>query len=664
MNPIKRQRVAIYSRVSTDDQAVDGISIHQQPLIVRAALDRELGAGNFEVVGEFSDAGMSGSLGPSDREVQNGKLVAKKADRPGMSKIFELALRRDIDVVASLNPSRLYRRNDMYVILERVFKENGVGLIFDHDPIDLNSPAGQMMAGVVGAVHSYQRNSNNALIKQMIGRRKDGGSPTGTLPYGWRYPTAAEKESGRLAIVPIPDQLNAVRQVKELYLRGHSEEAVAREMNKCGVKFMPKKADKHGNTRTEWDASRVRILLKNVVHAGYVTDSAGNHIKGLHYGDRAYDFEDYLRIQELMSRKRRRPIGHKSTRPELALAGIPKCGSCGATLSYRHFGGYLHFTCKGLRARGESRHVHVRANVLERAILHEIEMLAQSEEVKREARRRIGQEVRKANQEGLREMATLESRLAKLESMVDEAATLLLEGVLGKDAYQRQTASIESEREQVAARISELSSALSSVARVEDLERRAFQALDSFPTVWRHLETCERTRLLETALESLVVEDRGGYSVARIKLRLLPEVVVPLPRMNAPRNSTTGGVETLTESEMAALWHLADGRSPSQGAAAMGVSRSTFSTLTARAARRVGESHPIKAARKSKIWIGRVAHLLPLYEQPRVRLRNAKRPPFIHTTVRKLAEDGLTAQEISTQIGIDLDRVAKILEGS
>lgn len=661
MSRLIKPRIVIYSRVSTDEQVTVGMSLQEQPGVAREALDRKFGPGNYEIVGEFSDPGWSGNSGPTDRDVRDGKLIPKKGNRPGLSAVFELVLAGKVDYVACINPSRLYRRNDTNVVLERVFLEHGVGIVCDQDSLDLESPSGQLMAGVVGAVHSYQRSSNNALIKQMIGRRKDEGKATGTAPYGWRHPTAGEKERGMATLVPIHEQLEAVRQVKDLYLRGHSEREIARKLNEQGVAFLPKKVDNRGAKRTEWDQVRVNIVLKNIVHAGYVTDSKGEHIKGLHFGARAYDYEDYRRIKELMSQKRRRPVGIKSERPEMALTGIPKCGSCGATLHFRHFGGYLHFKCQGLRSEERSRHVMVRANILEMAVLHEVEKLATSEETKRQARLRIGMEVRKGNQDALTEKTSLETRKAKFDDMEEAALRQLREETLKEGMFKRQMDAIEGERKEVESRLSEITQSLSSVARTEDLERRAYQALESFPTVWAHLEPSERKRLMETVLESLIVEDRGGHSVAKIKVHLLAEVVVPLPRINATRGSQGGGVESLTESELAALWHLADGRKPSEGASLMRITRSTFSTLTARGAQRMGESNPLKAARRAKPWMTRIAHLLPLYEHPRAKLRSTKRAPFIFATVRKLASDGLTPQDISDQIGIDLGRVEEAL---
>jgi DNA-binding CsgD family transcriptional regulator len=395
-----------------------------------------------------------------------------------------------------------------------------------------------------------------------------------------------------------------------------------------------------------------------------VRDSNGELIKGRHHEDRAYGIESYLRIQDQIATKRRRPFGSKSERPNNSLIGLPKCASCLETLHYRYIDAYLTFRCNGYRSEGESRHVLVRADILEKAVLHEVAKVAQSDEVRREARQRIGQEVRKCNGDALRERATLEARKSKYDAQVEDALRQLRDGVLSESMFKRQMDCIKDDQEKVEARLSELAAELTSVARIEDLERRAMQALENFQTVWKHLEPCERTRLFETVLESLVVEDRGGHSVAKIKLRLVPEKIVVLPRVNAPKGSNGGGgIEYLTESEMAALWHLAQGHSPSQSAAYMNIERSTFSTFTARAAKRMGESVPAKAARRAKPWIDRVAHLLPLYEDSRVRFRNAKRPPVIQTTVRMLAKDGLSAEEISAKIGIDLARVQAILDG-
>lgn len=88
----KRLRVAIYTRVSTEEQAKDGISIHQQPDLVKEALDKKLGAGNYVIVRVCSDPGMSGSLGPTDEDIRDGKLIHRKNQRQGLCEVYNLIL--------------------------------------------------------------------------------------------------------------------------------------------------------------------------------------------------------------------------------------------------------------------------------------------------------------------------------------------------------------------------------------------------------------------------------------------------------------------------------------------------------------------------------------------------------------------------------------------
>src|SRR5512132_3689999 len=105
-------RIAIYTRVSTDDQERDGISLEEQPQLVRQYLDRKRRAGSYQVVMEVKDAGLSGSYGPDTVAINpaTNTLIPKRGKcRPGLAQIFEAALDNEIDAVAVYNVSRLYR---------------------------------------------------------------------------------------------------------------------------------------------------------------------------------------------------------------------------------------------------------------------------------------------------------------------------------------------------------------------------------------------------------------------------------------------------------------------------------------------------------------------------------------------------------------------------
>src|SRR5689334_18479327 len=84
-----RPRAAVYARVSTAEQAVNGTSLETQRNSCRAFAE----ANGWHVVGEFVDEGVSGT----------------KASRPALDALFDAVAGADVDVVVVLRLDRFAR---------------------------------------------------------------------------------------------------------------------------------------------------------------------------------------------------------------------------------------------------------------------------------------------------------------------------------------------------------------------------------------------------------------------------------------------------------------------------------------------------------------------------------------------------------------------------
>src|ERR1700757_5244525 len=128
------KRAAIYVRVSTDKQTVEN-----QVQALRQIAERR----GWEVVEQYSDAGISGSKG--------------RDGRPGLDAMLKDAQRRKFDVVMAWAIDRL---RPLVVDLLHTIQEleaAGVDLYLDQQSIDTTTPAGRLMFQVTGAFAEFER---------------------------------------------------------------------------------------------------------------------------------------------------------------------------------------------------------------------------------------------------------------------------------------------------------------------------------------------------------------------------------------------------------------------------------------------------------------------------------------------------------------------------
>jgi transcriptional regulator with XRE-family HTH domain len=147
----------LYLRVSTPSQVQtdydpEGISIPAQ----RVACERKAEQMGLTVVGEYMEPGRSATT-IEKRPVFQDMLAQIKAER-------------DVDYVIVYNLSRLNRNrvDDMKVIM--MMRSLKVTLISAQENID-ETPAGQLMHGILAAINEYRSNADGADIRYKMGQK-------------------------------------------------------------------------------------------------------------------------------------------------------------------------------------------------------------------------------------------------------------------------------------------------------------------------------------------------------------------------------------------------------------------------------------------------------------------------------------------------------------
>lgn len=202
----ERERAAVHIRVSTEDQAANGVSLAMQETRLRA-LCKERG---WKVAGVYRDG-----------------HSAKNVKRPALQRLLGDAVAGKFDVVCAHKLDRLTRSvRDLYDLLE-TFKKRRVAIVSAAQSIDATTLAGQAMVGMIGVFAQWERESIGARIADALRHKRREGKVYGSTPYGF------ERDGD--CLVPKGAQLGVVRGMHRLHRKCLPLHAIARKLNGGGV---------------------------------------------------------------------------------------------------------------------------------------------------------------------------------------------------------------------------------------------------------------------------------------------------------------------------------------------------------------------------------------------------------------------------------------------
>lgn len=203
-------KAVTYSRVSTEDQGLNGVSLaHQSD---KCKLQAQLA--DMEIIGEIVDSGKS----------------AKNLNRPGIQQILDMVKRKEIQAVIIYKLDRLTRNVSDLNRLVETFTKNGVSLISVKDSLDTQSAAGRMVINILGTISQWEREAIGERTKDALGFKKsEGRKYTGITPFGFTLNGADEYQEE-------PKEQEVIREIVRLRDETRmSFQAIADYLNGVGV---------------------------------------------------------------------------------------------------------------------------------------------------------------------------------------------------------------------------------------------------------------------------------------------------------------------------------------------------------------------------------------------------------------------------------------------
>jgi site-specific DNA recombinase len=284
------ERVALYVRVSTEEQANEGVSIDAQLAALRASARLN----NWLVADEYVDAGYTGGNG----------------ERPALQRLLLDAKAHKFNVVAVARLDRFYRNLRLLLNTIHEFDELGINFIATQENLNTSTTMGRFSLQIMGVIAEWERGRISERIRdaqtQLV---KSGYWKSGKTPYGYLW-LAKER---RWEVVE--DEAQVVRYIYRLYTG-----------EKLGIEKIVLRLNSEGyRTRRNmlWKYSTVHAIL---THPTY----QGKHSLGLQM-PAIVDGETW----ELAQRNRKQARSIKKEVHDWLLQGIGVCGLCGHVLHCR-----------------------------------------------------------------------------------------------------------------------------------------------------------------------------------------------------------------------------------------------------------------------------------------------------------------------------------------
>ena len=312
----RRKIIAIYCRVSTEEQSENGYSIDEQERLLEEWC-KKMG---YVIYKCYSDRGISG---------KNIK------DRPALKELLSDAKAGKFDMVISWKINRVSRKLEDVLKIVNLLEKNNITFKSYSEPFETDTPAGRMQFQMMALIGEFERGTIAQNVKMgMIAKAKSGNWCGGrVLGYDLVPNNSPEEEKkGKNKLKINEKEAEIVRFIFNEYSKGKGYKAITNQINKLGYKT------KKGN---DFSVGSIRDILTNPVYIGEIRYNVRQNwsekrrrninpnpirVKGKH--EAIIDRELWDKVQLILESKKGKPS--RIYDGEYPLTGILRCPKCGA----------------------------------------------------------------------------------------------------------------------------------------------------------------------------------------------------------------------------------------------------------------------------------------------------------------------------------------------
>lgn len=506
--------VAIYARVSTEEQAEEGYSIQAQLDTLRQYAKQN----RYIVSKEYKDEGISG------KSIQN---------RPQLQQLLRDAKQGLFQEVIVWKINRISRNQlDLLTIVDELQK-HGVSFRSFTENFETETPMGRFALQMMGSVAELERNTIVDNVKMGMKQRAKQGKWNGGKVLGYE---SVEVEGSKFRkrketqLVIVESEATLVRMIFEKYASGKGIKAIANELNHLGYK-------------TKWgkpfSVVAVKDILNNPLYVGKIRFNKQENWtvkrrKGTNASPILADGEHEPIISEELWNTVQAMYKTKSEKPaqvfhgSFPFTGVMRCPMCGHGMvaqraTRKNKNGEIKYTlyyqCGQFANKGSAvcRANSVRADYAEEEILARIEKIVNQPQITEDVARELGQRQEVDKEPLEQELKHVDKELADLKRKMGKYLILYENDGLEAEELRKRVRELSEIEQRLSVRRAEIESQL----HAGDAAPIPFEVLKGmlreFRNVFKRADHGKRKELVHSLIrEILVTEDR---KIARIEWR-------------------------------------------------------------------------------------------------------------------------------------------------
>jgi DNA invertase Pin-like site-specific DNA recombinase len=396
----KQFRVAITTRVSTDDQARgEYSSLKSQRDICEHYIQIHADEG-WSTTHYFEDAGYSG----------------KDMERPGIQELLAEVRAGNVDVVVAYKIDRISRFLPDFYDFWRVLEQYGVHFVSATQQFDTSTPMGMLMLNMLLSFAQFEREMiAERTAHKLAERAKRGKWNGGWVPLGFCY----DKTTKLLG--PHPEENDLLVDIYKLAVKLRNATKVANALNEAGRRTRQRVLIRPDGTERivgekRFREDRIKAIIQNPIYKGVIAhdgDEYPSEHPALVSAELWTKANEAIKVEE----QQRLTLQERDKHVHL-LKGILKCGHCGTALTPYPSGKkdpdgnpYLYYTCTHVTKDGSDSECPVRsipARPFDDLIIRYLGEIGRHPDV-------IEASIKASNEEKLKALRPLKSKLAELD---------------------------------------------------------------------------------------------------------------------------------------------------------------------------------------------------------------------------------------------------------
>ena len=488
------KKVAIYARVSTEEQAKEGYSITAQLQTHRQYAQLY----NWEVVEEYVDEGISG------KSIKG---------RPAMKRLIDDVEINKFDAVLVWKISRLSRNMlDTLVILDK-FEKYDVKFISYSENFDTGNPIGRLVLQIMASIAEMERNTLSENVKLGMKQRALEGQWNGGSVFGY---DTVEKQ-----LVINHKEAEIVKMIFEMYASGKGLKAIANYLNKLGYRT------KKGRY---FSINGIATILDNVIYNGKISwlkveNWDTKRRKGKNPDPIIVEGQHEAIISDelwslVQARRKSKSFKQRQSNEPFLLSSLLRCPDCGQgmvpsiTTSTRKDGTkrkHRYYVCSNFHNKGSAacKANSIKAYEAEDEVINRIEKLVTNKQKLYKTLKEINSSSASSLNKLNKELEQIENRLLEIQQLQDKYMEAFEKNTLPIDILQERLQKVSNEKRELEQKKNEiavhLSSSDSKVIQPELIE----MLLEKFLFVYKQTSRENQKQLLQLLIDKITIKQTG-----------------------------------------------------------------------------------------------------------------------------------------------------------